>query len=310
VETESSLRSAQAQLVRLNEELKHRTAGETASPVASDAAVADEERSALLHELASSRAAAARACEAQAEAETCHAEALSHVECAEAARRSADETARAAQEELRSLRTELRAASEAQASLEALLAEDRSARVQAQTDAEASAPAAPAPAMSRPDAAAEARIARLESTQSRLLSELDAQASELEAVYDSLCSERLAHKTATADAQSLAVQNARLREMLLEQNAYAAPSSTARSDNDAVTHAADAQAAADELDALRADRGALQQALQQAARREAEMERQLATCAVPADGQRALPTVAVLAAIEGRLRKLQTEHHM
>ena len=67
---------------------------------------------------------------------------------------------------------------------------------------------------------------------------------------------------------------------------------------------------ADELDALRADREALQQALQQAARREAEMERQLTACAVPADGQRALPTVAVLAAIEGRLRKLQTAHHV
>jgi chromosome segregation ATPase len=145
--------------------------------------------------------------------------------------------------------------------------------------------------------AAVMRISRLEAAQSRLLAEIDAQAVEIERLFSELSSAQAEQAAGTVQTAELTAQNARLRELVLEQAELPTPR---KSDDTQVA-------------TLRAERDAMQTAVSAAVRREEALERQLAEVRmelarahISSAGAPAAALPAILASIETRLLKLQT----
>jgi chromosome segregation ATPase len=147
-------------------------------------------------------------------------------------------------------------------------------------------------------ARAAARLPRLEAAQERLLRELDAQAAEIERLFDDYTALQARAEESSAAAAAAAAHNARLRDIIRQQSEERTP----------VRPTASA-AEAGEAAALRAERDALQAALGAASRREAEAEAELgAARAELARAQAATLSAGVapvLAGIESRLLQLR-----
>ena len=317
---EEEARETRAQLQRLISQRASEEMAMTASPRVADVLV-EEDRSAMVEELVRAREATARARDAQAEAEAALVEAFRRADAAEAAlavaqtesiaARDAEAATSASLAEARQLLSLQTAASDdtlhrlnSELAAAMILAEHRAEELAAVSASAAAAAAAAgtcearsADVSSASSEAAELRILRLEAVQSRLLGEIDAQGAEVERIYEELCATQRTGEELRAEAESLMAQNARLREMLLEQAEWDS-GGTPRTPRPLLRDVDD-----EELSQLRADREAMHVALAAAARREEELERALDAATVVTTVSPALP--AILGDIEARLLRLQ-----